>query len=441
MKTLLKQVCVSILSIVAAVASLGPQPSSAWAQEMHDQPRKLTFVLILTRHGVRSPTWTNERLDEFSTQPWPVWPVAPGLLTPHGRSLMKAFGAFYRESFVSQGLLSGNGCTDVSRVYLWSDTDERTLETGHGIADGLLPGCSVEVHSLGKGKGDPLFHDHEANTVANAQTAFAAVAGRIGNDPAALSSAYHMPLVAMQRVLATCAKQPCSAEGSKNLPAVRASLDLGKGDHLVELRGPLTTAATFAENFQLEYLEGMSGEQLGWGQLDEKEIEDLMALHAASSDLVQRTPSVARAQASTLLQHILETLEQAELGKPVHGAIGPANEKLLFLVGHDTNISNIAALLDVHWLIDGYQRDDAAPGGALVFEIWRRPGDADAVKIYYQVQSPQQMRNSLSLSLAEPPKKAFTFVPGCSRANDDASCNWKDFMQFVETQMIAPAGR
>ena len=74
-------------------------------------------------------------------------------------------------------------------------------------------------------------------------------------------------------------------------------------------------------------------------------------------------------QGSNLLAHIQKAIEQAELQKPVSGAIGTPDDKIVFLVGHDTNIANVAALLDAHWLINGYQRDDAAQGGALVFEL------------------------------------------------------------------------
>jgi hypothetical protein len=42
--------------------------------------------------------------------------------------------------------------------------------------------------------------------------------------------------------------------------------------------------------------------------------------------------------------------------------MGTPADKVIVLVGQDTSISNMAALLDAHWLIEGYQRDDAAPG-------------------------------------------------------------------------------
>jgi len=416
--------------------------SSAQATSHVDRRPKareqLKFVLVLTRHGVRSPTWTNARLDQYAKQPWPQWPVEPGILTAHGKQLMTYFGAYYRAYLVQLGLLSTEGCADASRVYLWADTDQRTRETAHGLADGMFPGCQEQVHALPGATRDELFHPEVESSLQ--PTEYASLAGRIGNDPTALLAAYRMPLEAMQRVLDGCRAEPCGSEGNTNLLTLEPSLTAGSEGHSVQLKGPLSTAATFAENFQLEYLEGMPAEAVGWGRVDEAQMVSLMLLHAASSDLIQRTPSIAHAQASDLLSHILQTLSQAMRRAPVAGAIGSPDDKVVFLIGHDTNISNVAALLDAHWLVHGYQRDDAAPGGALVFELWRRPGRADAVKVYYEVQSPEQMRNSVPLTTTNPPKKAAIFLPGCSLSSNDSACDWKDFQQFLLTQTGKPAG-
>jgi 4-phytase / acid phosphatase len=401
-----------------------------------DSQEHLKFVLVLTRHGVRSPTWTNARLDEYSSQPGPEWPVEPGFLTPHGKQLMTLFGGYYRAEFAERGLLSDTGCADEQNVYIRADTDERTLETARGLADGMLPGCKTEVHSLGVGVHDELFHLLGKSSELDSQTALSALSGRIGDDPAALATAYQMPLEAMQKLLASCAQAPCAA-ATKTVLGVQASLTPAAGDHLVELKGPLSTAATFAENLQLEYLEGMPDSQVGWGSIDKQSMISLMALHAVSSDLVQRTPTIARAQAENLLSQITHTLDQAEEHKPIPAAIGTPKNKIVILVGHDTNISNVAALLDAHWLVNGYQRDDAAPGGALVFELWQRSGRPDALRVYYTVQTLEQMRNTSPLSLQAPPAKAVIFLPGCSKAEDGDPCEWSDFQKTAGAQVHA----
>lgn len=408
-------------------------PASSYAQEKNPQGDRLKFALILSRHGVRSPTWTNERLDEYAKDPWPKWEVAPGLLTPHGRKLMTEFGTYYRQSFAARGLFRAEGCSDAAKLYIYTDSDQRTIETGKGLADGLFPDCATTVHSLEEGKQDQLFHSAEKAAKADSGLAAAALAGRIGGDPSALSSAYQSQLRQMRRLLFDCGDPSCSAANKKDLLAINSILSPGKGDHLVDIKGPLSTAATFAENLQLEYLQGMTGTQLGWGHADEATIRSLMALHSASSDIVQRTPYIARVQASNLLAHIASTLQQAEQQHAVPGAIGSTQDRVVFLVGHDTNIANVAALLDLHWLINGYQRDDAVPGGALVFELWQNAAGADEIRVSYVAQTPDQMRNASSLSLAEPPRTATIFLSGCSEAREDSPCPWPAFKHLLES--------
>ena len=419
-----------LLSIMILILSLS-YSAVGQGQNKATQGERLRFVLVLSRHGVRSPTWTNERLDEYSKNPWPRWDVAPGLLTPHGRKLMTEFGSYYRLSFASHDLLQAKGCADAAHVFIYADSDQRTMETGRGLADGLFPGCGIALHGREQDQQDQLFHSAGKIGKPDAGLAYAALAGRIGNDPAALTAAYQSQLAQMRRLLLGCDDPSCTLDGKKDLLTIHSELAPGKGDHMVEMKGPLSTAATFAENLELEYLQGMTGSQLGWEHADEATIQSLMAIHSASSDLVQRTPYIARVQASNLLAHISSTLEQAEENHAVPGATGLPGDKLVFLVGHDTNIANVGALLDAHWLVNGYQRDDAAPGGALVFELWQTSAGVDEVRTYYIVQTPSQMREASPLSLTAPPARAPIFLPACSQAREDSPCSWSDFRRLL----------
>jgi 4-phytase/acid phosphatase len=423
----------SCLLVCLTIAALLHGALFAESNQTKVPEERLKFVLVLVRHGVRSPTWTDARLDEYSKDPWPQSDVAPGILTPHGRTLMAFFGTYYREYFAAHGLLSAKGCSDAERTYFRADGEQRTLETSHAIADGMLPGCQTEVHLLADGVQDVLFHPVGKVGTPDARLAVSSVAGRIGEDTAGLLPAYEQQLNMMQRALFACSEQACNSTGKKSLLEMPSSLSQGTGDHLVDMKGPVNTGATFAENFQLEYLDGMPAASVGWGRISGNDVRALMAIHVAASDLLQRTPYVARVQASNLLVHVVRTLDQAEHRKAIPGAVGEPDDKAVFLVGHDTNIANVAALLDAHWLVNGYQRDDAVPGGALVFELWQRAGHEDVVRTYYTAQTPDQMRNALPISLAQPPGKSVIFLPGCSQARDGAPCDWGAFQHVIET--------
>jgi 4-phytase/acid phosphatase len=164
--------------------------------------------------------------------------------------------------------------------------------------------------------------------------------------------------------------------------------------------------------------------------VDLYKLRELLQLHTAEEDIAQRTTYIARVQSSNLLFHILQSMEQAQSAYPVAGALSKPGDRLLILVGHDTNLANISGTLGLSWLIDG-RRDDTPPGGALVFELWKAPGAGTySVRTFYTAQTLDQMRNATPLTLADPPQRVPVFLPGCSRA--DTSCDWKEFQQTVQ---------
>ena len=78
---------------------------------------QLRLVIILTRHGVRSPLETTEALAQYAAQPWPKWDVAPGIQTPHGNKLIALLGDYYRARFAKDHLLSGDAASDGPLVF------------------------------------------------------------------------------------------------------------------------------------------------------------------------------------------------------------------------------------------------------------------------------------------------------------------------------------
>jgi 4-phytase/acid phosphatase len=394
---------------------------------------ELKFVAIVTRHGVRPPTVSNDRINPYSAEPWPKWDVPPGYLTAHGRALMRLFGAYDRAQFARAGLLSPSGCADAGHVYFWADTDERTIETGRALAEGMLPGCTVEVHSAPAGTRDPLFNPLPAGVGhADPELAVAAVSGRIGGHPEALLAAYRPALETMRQVL--------TAGKNVKQPLLDLPVSLGPAaGGLVEMRGPLATASSLAEDFLLEYTNGMEGHDLGWGRLTESNLRQMMTLNTGYTDLTRRTRQIGRTSASNLLSHVVKAMEQAVTGKAVPGAIGKPGDRMLVIVGHDSNLSNIQGTLNLSWLLPGYQPDDTPPGGALVFELWRQPaGGQYSVRTYYTAQTLDQMRQALPLTLHSPPAKATVFVPGCSTAKAGSPCDWRAFQHTIEAS-IDPA--
>ena len=374
---------------------------------------ELKYVVIVTRHGVRSPTWDNARLDAYSAEPWPRWDVPPGNLTAHGRTLIELMGRYYREWLAGEHLLRAAGCQDAPRVYIRADKDQRTLETGRAFAETLAPGCGLTVHSQAEGQTDPLFSG--AGTP-DPERMLAAVCERLGKDPLKLAGDHRAALDTLQSILRSPAAEPAATGVAV------------KGKSL-ELTGPFATGSTFSEDLLLEYINGMEGADLGWGRLTLETLERTLEIHTVYADLMRRTPYLARARGSNLLAHVLHSLEQAATGKQTAGALGKPGDAVLLLAGHDTNLSNLSGMLDLSWKLAGYQPDDTPPGGALIFWLWRDAGSGRySVKVRFVAQSLDQMRYVTPLSLAAPPEGQDVALPGCAAAG----CPWETARQAME---------
>ena len=231
-----------------------------------DQDDQLQFVVLIGRHGVRSPTGKTGQLNRYAELPWPAWSVPPGYLTEHGARLMTLLGSYDRELLAAEGLLKPAGCEDAGHIRIVADSDQRTRETGKALAAGLAPGCAIEVRALPEGTPDPLFHPLAAG-VGNPDKllATAAISGRIGANPLGLAEAYRPQLEALEEVLRGCklGAECAGTTAAQSLFDISSSIAPGQGDHLVELRTPLSTASTMAENLLLEYTEGMDSANVG----------------------------------------------------------------------------------------------------------------------------------------------------------------------------------
>lgn len=388
---------------------------------------QLKFVVILTRHGVRSPTGETSRYDRYSALPWPKWDVPPGYLTPHGYQLMKLFGAYDRAWLAQEDLFDSAGCADANRVTIFADSDQRTRETGKALAEGMFPGCGVEVHTRPEGTHDPMFHGMSPSAgQPDPALETATIRGRIGGDPANLTLAYHAQLDALEHVLSGCGHAPPGSRKPASLFDIPSTLEIGTARHPVEMRGPLMTASTLTENLLLEYTDGMK--DVGWGCVDGASLRFLMQLHSADEGLKDRSPAIARLNSANFLSHILAAMEQQVSERQTADAPGKPGDRLLILSGHDTNVANVAGTLGLHWILDG-RSDDTPPGGALVFELWRDDAGAYSVRVEYMAQSLEQMRSAQQLTLSHPPDHVPVFVPACGRA--DLSCSWQGFAADV----------
>lgn len=372
----------------------------------------LELVLILGRHGVRSPLQTTEQLAPYAAQPWPVWTVPPGDLTPNGVKGQRRLGYYFRERYIAAGLLSGHASTDATAITLRADKDDRTVESAQLLGEALAPGQPLRLLRHAPDKDDALFSGTKLDLGhIDRQSLVAAVQGRIGNDLAALEQAHRPEFSLLQRILFPGGRVPPGKTALLSLPA---AVEPGLDYDAIHIRGPFIWGMRIVDDLQLEYCDGWKASRLGWGRLDGATLTQLMVLHELYFNLTQKTLACAQANASDLARHLEETLMQAASGRTVPGAIGPAGQKIVIVLGHDTNLINLAGLLNIDWMLPGGQRDPLLPGGALVFELRRDDAGRQWLRLQYIAATLEQQHRGERLTLRHPPGIAPIFIPGCS---------------------------
>ena len=401
--------------------------TAAWAAAPGERLEK---VVILSRHGVRAAMSSPERLEETSARPWPRFSVPPGHLTARGEALASLMGGYFRQLYVAEGLLPEGDC---GAAYYWANLTQRTIATAQAVSRTLSPGCAVDVHTVGEGRVDPMFEPIKAGVVvADTALARAAVAGRAGGDLAAWSASHRDAAERLDALLMQCPAGPCPpAPGKRRI--FDATPGFVEGEDLVSLSGPEAFASGVTESLLMAWADGQDFAGLGWRNLDEDALTRVFALHQAEFDLKLRAPYVARTLAGHLARRLLATLEaDAAPGRATQGAaIGSPDSRIVFVAGHDGTLATLGGLLRIEWALAGYQPNQIGPGGALVFERWRKADGTRVIRARFTGQSLGQLRAATPLTLAAPPLAAPVFIPGCSLATPDFDCPLDRFEAVV----------
>ncbi|WP_294238414.1 histidine-type phosphatase [uncultured Sphingomonas sp.] len=336
---------------------------------------KLDRVVLVMRHGVRPPTKATPMPAGTASAPWPSWSVKPGYLTEHGRAGVALLGTDDRARWIQAGVLPRSGCTKVRIV---ADSDERTIETARAYAAALAPGCPIAIEAKPQDEPDPLFSPLDQPGVAfDPATARAAVLSEAGGEGGiAAEEARLRPLLTrLDTILCAPVTPSC---GVSHLPSGLAPVEPGKRP---KLTGALDRASTAAQILLLEYAEGKSMAEVGWGRATPADIGRIAEFHATEFRLLARPHYIAKANLALLTPLIADALT-AEKGPVV-----------TMISGHDTNVANLGGLLDLHWQVPRLAADDPLPGGAIIFERLVNTKGQRYVRALYRSQTLDQLRS------------------------------------------------
>ena len=104
------------------------QGTNTHVKALESRPSELVQVVLLSRHGVRSPIETEvEFLAPFITHPWPEWDVPPAHLTDHAKASVHHLGEWYGAHY--HPLLSCKDKSPEDWMYVSADSLERCVTT------------------------------------------------------------------------------------------------------------------------------------------------------------------------------------------------------------------------------------------------------------------------------------------------------------------------
>ena len=419
-----------------AVAQMTTWPPFSFAPSSTQGDEVLTKLVIVSRHGVRTPIPPASQLAHWAAEPWPDWKQPAGALTPRGAELARIMGTYYRR-YASEGqAATAAGCPP---MYVYADLMERTQATAKSLIEGFAPNCGYTFRTRSDAKIDPIFHPLEAGVCkVDPMIAQTRVLERAGGDLNRITRDLKAPFDALQSILQCCSPSLCTALGRgekctlADLPTVMSPLPDGAG---LAVMGSLPIASTTAEILLLEYADNLPMSEVGWGRVTLPQMRETWRLHTEHFDLTQRTPYLARRMGSLLMFKVAAAVTSARtLG---FGVVDPAirDAKFVAYVGHDTNIWNLAGMLDVSWLQTGYQRNQTPPAGALMFEVRELPDKKLKVYSSYVSQSPEQMRGAIALVGDALPQRTPLRLPGCSSTQPGFPCTIEEFAIAVRNSL------
>jgi hypothetical protein len=335
-----------------------------------------------------------------------------GYLTVHGQAVVEGLGAYYGKYYKRGAWKNG------FNVYLWADgANQRTRATANALAAGLkiagLPENKVTVDSLPGCANDPLFHPFKGHCGKPTGDALPNFATDLNNNwKTWAENTYPSEFRQLYDVLNCFDTTQCSLPLSQDTPKANACLAFTADCTApIQWKEMYSYASSATEGFLLEYANKMD---VAWKRVDptkDAKLQSMLKLHEFYFDKTDRflgdnkqaNPELAGIEGSNLIREILDQLNRKATGRTTTRCPrAEAQSDFVGLVGHDTNLAGVGALLGLEWQFDdknlpadtiGLPANDALPAGALVFELRQRTDGTYVVRVEYVTQSLDQMRN------------------------------------------------
>lgn len=377
---------------------------------IHANEWKLKKVLALSRHNVRTPL--TENLDPVTPYEWTKWEDKSGELTKKGATLENKIAEYFSTWLKTEGLLPQT-CPDTNSVYIYANTKQRTKVSAIEFAKAAFKNCNVPVYFKNITEMDPVFNP----VIHNTTEAFRNIIREEmlkKLEETDLKDSY----LELNKILDIKNSKMCVEDGF-------CDLSTGTNDLLSEvgeepnITGPLYIGNAAADAIMMSYYEGKPQNDIAWGKITDDRQWKLLSLITKENQNVRfNLTNSSKDIAGPLLKLIADML------------IDEDGRKLIYLVGHDSNLNPVTNAFGVKYFELPNQYEPFPIGGKIVFEKWSN-GREDYAKIEYIYQSWQQLREGTVLDSENPPERVVLELKDCP-TDERGLCPWKDFVNVLK---------
>ncbi|MGH8274445.1 MAG: histidine-type phosphatase [Gammaproteobacteria bacterium] len=393
---------------------------------------KLEKVVELSRHTVRPPTSISKE-EKATARTWDKWLVPGGHATGHGYAAAVDQGRYLISQFRNDGLNLSN-CPNGQSVYALADTDQRTRMTAKALLGGMFPGCGLSTHSQPLGDQDPAFGAILSPFAKlNSKMARKQINEALGTSPEKARERYLPQLKSLENVV--CKKR-------EECPFYEEKWAIKENKYGIPYVTGLSSAASLEETILMQYANNNPWTNVGFGHVRTAEdVKKLSYLHYLSYKVSVYPPYIAKRGGSEMMSLIMSALASgSDIRVKSPTGVAPG-KKLLLLVGHDSNIAFLRAMLNrswnVKWHFKNYAKNDPSPIATLLFERFKNTVNGkEYASVKFVVQSLNQLRYLENINAKNPPfHKSFAIGDNCKKTPKGYMCPLNSVINAIQSSI------
>ena len=380
------------------------------------QELELEKVVILSRHGLRSPlTAPGSRLSKITPYPWEEWDVKASYLTKKGAVLETYFGQYINDWLLENKIISSDKCISEDEAIIYTNSLQRTITTGQALVTGIFPGCNIKSqHKMEIGKMDPVFNPviRSENKIFH-EAALKSMDLRKENEK--LKNSYTL----LSNIIDYGKSEECLKEGKCIFFNEEGKLKVENGKE-PGVEGPIRLGTQAVDALLLQYYEGYPLDRIAGNNIDSMEKwKEINKIKDSYGELLFGSRTVAPHISKPLLQYIFKDITET-------------GHKVTVLVGHDSNVVSVLSALGFKEYKLENQIEKTPIGGKIFFEIWKDGNTGERkVKVEYVYQTVDQIRNGERLNRSNPPKHTVLEMKNC-KIDREGYCPYPKFISELE---------